>query len=150
MQLTLYTDYSLRVLIYLETVPSNQLTSIKEIANAYQISYHHLTKVGHELAKLGLIESIKGRNGGIRLAKKPHEINIGWVVRHTEDNLTLVECFDENSNQCVLSGHCRLKGILHEALQAYLHVLDKYTLADLTSNRSMLQELLLSSQPPVE
>lgn len=144
MQLTLYTDYSLRMLIYLERVPPPQLTSIKEIATAYQISYHHLTKVAHELAKLGLIESIKGRNGGVRLAKEPSEINIGWVVRHTEDNLTLVECFDDHNNQCMLKGHCRLKGILSEALQAFLQVLDKYTLADLTIHPSMLEKLFSS------
>ncbi|SDH94684.1 transcriptional regulator, BadM/Rrf2 family [Alteribacillus persepolensis] len=142
MQLTSYTDYSLRMLIYLAALDQPSLTSIREIANAYHISYHHLTKVGHELVKLGLIDSIKGRNGGIRLAKKPEDINVGWVVRRTEDNLNLVECFDPDSSTCVLTGSCRLKGVLQEALQAYLAVLDQYTLEDLATNRSMLQRIL--------
>ncbi|WP_240374775.1 Rrf2 family transcriptional regulator [Bacillus piscicola] len=142
MQLTSYTDYSLRVLIYLDTIVPPKLTSIREISEVYKISYNHLTKVVHELAKLGLVESIKGRNGGVRLAKKPADINVGWVVRQTEDNLTLVECFDEENSACVLTGHCRLRGILKEALHAYLEVLDSYTLADLTANQSILHQLL--------
>ncbi|SFE71684.1 Rrf2 family transcriptional regulator [Alteribacillus iranensis] len=142
MQLTSYTDYSLRVLIYLNTIPRTDLSSVKKISETYRISYNHLTKVVHELAKLGLVESIKGRNGGIRLAKDPADINIGWVVRQTEDNLSLVECFDETNSACVLTGHCRLRGVLKEALNAYLTVLDSYTLEDLTTNQSILKQLL--------
>ncbi|SDI68613.1 RrF2 family transcriptional regulator [Alteribacillus bidgolensis] len=144
MQLTSYTDYTLRMLIYLAAVEHPKLASIKEIAAAYQISYNHLTKVGHELVKLGLIQSIKGRNGGIRLAKTPEEINIGWVVRQTEDNLNLVECFDPEKSTCVLTGQCRLKGVLQEALKAYMQVLDRYTLEDIATNRSVLKSLLQS------
>ncbi|MFC5712592.1 RrF2 family transcriptional regulator [Thalassorhabdus alkalitolerans] len=142
MQLTIYTDYSLRVLLYLATVPRPSLTSIREISDSYNISYHHLTKVAHELAKTGLITTIKGRNGGIRLAKDPEDINLGWVVRQTEDNLDLVECFNAEKNTCILSGRCRLKGVLKEALHAYLSVLDKYTLADMLTNPEELSLLL--------
>ncbi|MFD2705130.1 Rrf2 family transcriptional regulator [Salibacterium lacus] len=144
MQLTSYTDYSLRMLIYLAAVDHPKLSSIKQISNAYHISYNHLTKVGHELSKLGLIETVKGRNGGIRLARSPEDINIGWVVRRTEDNLDLVECFDPENSMCVLTGSCRLQSILHEALHAYLQVLDRYTLQDVTVNPEKLKELLLS------
>ncbi|MDQ0298743.1 Rrf2 family nitric oxide-sensitive transcriptional repressor [Salibacterium salarium] len=144
MQLTSYTDYSLRMLIYLAAVDYPKLSSIKEISRSYNISYNHLTKVGHELSKLGLIKTVKGRNGGIRLAKEPEQVNIGWIVRRTEDNLNLVECFDPENSMCVLTGSCRLQSILTEALNAYLKVLDHYTLADVTINRSILQELLHS------
>ncbi|MFB4162873.1 Rrf2 family transcriptional regulator [Alteribacillus sp. JSM 102045] len=151
MQLTSYTDYSLRMLIYLAAVDYPRLASIKEISSAYQISYNHLTKVGHELVKLGLIQSIKGRNGGIRLAKSPEEINIGWVVRRTEDNLELVECFNPEKSTCVLTGQCRLRGVLQEALKAYLQVLDSYTLDDIITNRSVLKSLLNTpSAPPIK
>ncbi|MFB5662524.1 RrF2 family transcriptional regulator [Alteribacillus sp. HJP-4] len=142
MQLTSYTDYSLRMLIYLSTNGSRKLASIKQISAAYGISYNHLTKVGHELSRIGLIKTVKGRNGGIKLALPAEEINIGWVVRHTEDNLDLVECFDPENSTCVLTGHCRLRGVLKEAMTAYLKVLDDYTLADITENETMLQGLL--------
>lgn len=100
MQLTSYTDYSLRLLLYLALQPKHKLSSVKQVADIYRISYNHLTKVTHELGKLGLIETIKGRNGGIRLAKEPEEINIGEVVKQTEDNLELVECFNRETNTC--------------------------------------------------
>ncbi|MFZ4450514.1 RrF2 family transcriptional regulator [Salibacterium aidingense] len=144
MQLTSYTDYSLRMLIYLEAVDYPKLSSIKKISASYNISYNHLTKVGHELSKLGLIETVKGRNGGIRLAKNPEDINIGWVVRRTEDNLDLVECFDPEKSMCVLTGSCRLQSVLREALHAYMQVLDHYTLKDVTVNKNALKDLLLS------
>lgn len=154
MQLTTYTDYALRMVMYLAAHDEDEsLHSIKQISTAYSISYNHLTKVGHELSKLGVIHTVKGRNGGIRLAKEPEEINIGWLVRQTEDNLTLVECFDPESNQCILAGRCRLQGVLGEALKAYLSVLDKYTVKDITVNKEMLHGLFAAStaknQPPI-
>ncbi|WP_100398836.1 Rrf2 family transcriptional regulator [Bacillus sp. FJAT-44742] len=141
MQLTTYTDYSLRLLLFLAVQPGKELTSIKKVSTIYGISYNHLTKVTHELSKMGLVETIKGRNGGIRLAKQPSDINIGEVVKQTEDNLELVECFNENTNTCVLSPACRLKGVLKEALKAYLNVLEQYTLEDLLINEETLKEL---------
>ncbi|MFK2826143.1 Rrf2 family transcriptional regulator [Bacillus sp. B190/17] len=143
MKLTLYTDYSLRVLIYLASKPEEELSNIKEIAEAYQISKNHLMKVIHELGKLGLIETIRGRSGGIRLALQPEDINIGKVVRQTEDNFHLVECFNPDINSCAITSVCGLRHILYQALQAYLAVLDQYTLKDLTVNPTALRNLLL-------
>ena len=143
MQLTIYTDYALRVLIYLGLQPAEKLSNIKEIASFYNISSNHLSKVVYELGKLGILETVRGRNGGIRLSKNPTQINIGQVVRCTESPITIVECFDDEKNSCKISPACRLKGILHEALNAYLTVLDAYTLEDLLSNKDRLNEFLL-------
>ncbi|MFB5188891.1 Rrf2 family transcriptional regulator [Alicyclobacillus fastidiosus] len=142
MNLTMFTDYSLRTLIYVAMKPEERLSNIQEIADVYGISANHLMKSVHKLGKLGLIQTIRGRNGGFRLAKPPEEINIGWVVREMEENWNLVECFDEQNGLCVLSPSCRLKNVLAEALKAYLAVLDKYTLADLVVNRKALGALL--------
>ncbi|MGG3450294.1 Rrf2 family transcriptional regulator [Domibacillus aminovorans] len=144
MKLTLYTDYSLRVLIYLGSYNEDKLSNIKDIAEAYNISKNHLMKVIHELGKLGYIETLRGRNGGIRLAMEPAKINIGAVVRKTEDDFHIVECFSEEKNRCVITPVCGLKHVLFEALQAYLAVLDRYTLADLITNKDMLRTLLNS------
>lgn len=142
MRLTNYTDYSLRVLIYLASKEKGELSNIKEIAEAYRISKNHLMKVTYELGKMKVIETVRGRGGGIRLALSPEEINIGAIVRQTEDDFNLVECFDPERNMCAISPACKLKGVLHKALRAYLEVLDCYTLADLVQNKSMLSELL--------
>ncbi|WP_226670150.1 RrF2 family transcriptional regulator [Metabacillus litoralis] len=138
MRLTLYTDYSLRVLVFLATKPKEELSNIKEIAETYNISKNHLMKVTYELGKMDIIETIRGRNGGIRLAVPPEDINIGKVVRQTEEDFHIVECFDEERNQCIISPACGLKHVLNKALQAYLAVLDEYTLADLVKNQSAL------------
>ncbi|MGD6792618.1 Rrf2 family transcriptional regulator [Metabacillus indicus] len=142
MRLTNYTDYSLRVLIYLASKEKGELSNIKEIAEAYRISKNHLMKVTYELGKMKVIETVRGRGGGIRLALSPEEINIGAIVRQTEDDFNLVECFDPERNMCAISPACKLKGVLHKALKAYLEVLDGYTLADLVQNKAMLSELL--------
>ena len=139
MRLTQYTDYSLRVLIYLAMQHNDQLTNIKDIAEKYTISKNHLMKVIHELGKLGFIETIRGRNGGIRLALKPDQINIGAVIRKTEEDFHLVECFNAEKNSCILSPTCRLKHILYDALQAYLNVLDQYTLSDIVTQDGLLE-----------
>ena len=138
MRLTNYTDYSLRVLIYLATKPSGELSNIKEIADSYNISKNHLMKVTFELGKMNVIETIRGRNGGIRLAHSPEDINIGQIVRSTEEDFRLVECFDDDQNQCIISPACGLKHVLNKALQAYLTVLDQYTLSDLVMNQNSL------------
>ncbi|NGP46301.1 Rrf2 family transcriptional regulator [Bacillaceae bacterium SIJ1] len=141
MRLTHYTDYSLRVLIYLATKNTNDLTTIQEIADAYDISKNHLMKIIYELGKVGVIETIRGRNGGIRLAQAPENINLAWLVREVEEDFHLVECFNSEKNQCVLTPSCRLKGILGEALAAYFQVLEKYTLNDLVQHRDELSAL---------
>ncbi len=131
MRLTRYTDYSLRSLIYVGLQEPAQ-SSIGEIARAYGISENHLTKVVHQLGRLGLIRTIRGRGGGLRLALPPEQIVIGRVVRQTEDDLALVECFA--SGACVITAPCPLKQALGEALSAFLAVLDGYTLADLLND----------------
>lgn len=141
LRLTLYSDYSLRVLIYLG-IKGNQLSTIQEIADHYHISKNHLMKVTYDLAQYGFIETVRGRGGGIRLKVEPKEINIGKLVRHTEEDFHIVECFDRNNNLCKISPSCQLKHVLYEALQAFLQVLDQYTLADFLHSREELAELL--------
>lgn len=145
MRLTMYTDYSLRVLIFLASKPTNELSTVQEISDAYQISKNHLTKIVHELGKLELIETTRGRGGGIRLSVDPASINVGELVRKTEDDFHLVECFDPSKNTCILSKACRLKGVLYEALQAYFAVLDRYTIADFLHNKDEIRSLLFST-----
>jgi Rrf2 family nitric oxide-sensitive transcriptional repressor len=146
MKLTLYTDYSLRVLLYLASTPEQQkLIQIKDIAASYGISKNHLMKVIFHLGKLGYIETIRGRNGGLRLAMEPQDINIGKLVRQTEEDFHMVECFQDHGS-CIISPGCKLKGILNQALQAFLAVLDQYTLQDLAGNREQLASLLFTER----
>ncbi|SEU26380.1 Rrf2 family transcriptional regulator [Paenibacillus sp. NFR01] len=142
MRLTLYTDFSLRILLYLGAKPQTELSTIQEISQAYQISKNHLMKVSHELGKAGYIETVRGRGGGIRLAREPLMINIGEVVRRMEDDFYLVECFNATGGSCPISPVCGLKGVLGKALQAYLQVLDEYTLQDLLVNKDELRRIL--------
>lgn len=142
MNLTNYTDYSLRVLIYLAVKDKNEKSTITEITEAYQISRNHLTKVIHQLGLIGAITTTRGRGGGIMLAKDPKEIGIGSIVRQTEESFHIVECFDKENNKCVLTPICGLRHVLHEALTAYLDVLDKYTLADIVKEPNLYRALL--------
>lgn len=145
MRLTRFTDYSLRVLIFLG-VKKHGLSTIKEIADHYNISKNHLMKVVYELNRLGYIETIRGKNGGMRLHQDPETINLGTLVRRTENDLDLVECFSEG-NQCVITPACQLKHIIAEALNAFIGVLERYTLADLLANEAELGKLLNIEQP---
>jgi Rrf2 family nitric oxide-sensitive transcriptional repressor len=129
MRLTRYTDYAMRVLLYLAARP-DRLCSISEIAGAYGISQNHLMKVVSDLVGAGYLDSVRGRSGGVRLARPPSEINIGAVVRHTEDGFDLVDC-----GSCVIAPACGLTGALAQALTAFMKVLDGYTLESLTSRR---------------
>ncbi|WP_057915181.1 RrF2 family transcriptional regulator [Peribacillus muralis] len=138
MRLTSYSDYSLRVLIYLASHDHNKLSNIKEISEVYQLSKNHLMKIVHNLGKLGYIETIRGRNGGFRLAKPPAEINVGEIIRRTEEDFYLVECFKDHDN-CIISPVCSLKFVLNNALDAFLQVLDQYTIADFSENKVMLK-----------
>lgn len=140
----MYTDFSLRVLMYVGAKEKSELSTIQEISTAYGISKNHLMKVTYELGKHGYIETIRGRGGGIRLAFPPASINIGEVVRKTEDDFHLVECFNCAANRCVITPVCKLRRVLHEALVAYLAVLDTYTLQDLLSNKDELGAILFT------
>lgn len=142
MRLTAYTDYSLRVLIYLG-LHGDRLSTISEISEAYGISANHLMKIIHNLGKLGYIETIRGRGGGMRLAGNPEEINLGQMVRHMEPDFAVAECFEPGRRAgCVITPACRLQLILGKAVQAFLDVLDNHTLADLLQNRTRLASLL--------
>lgn len=135
MRLTRYTDYAIRVLLYLGAQPE-KVCSISEIARAYGISQNHLMKVAHDLGKAGYVEGVRGRSGGIRLVKPADRINVGDVVRRMEEGFELVEC-----GTCVIAPACGLTGVLDEALAAFMAVLDRYTLADLLEKRSKLMRL---------
>jgi Rrf2 family nitric oxide-sensitive transcriptional repressor len=146
MRLTLFADYSMRVLLFLGARP-DRLCSIPEVARAYGISQHHLMKVANKLARSGYVESVRGRSGGMRLGRPPEQINVGAVIRDTEDGFDLVDC-----DSCVIAPACGLTGILKEALGAFLAVLDRYTLADLLARPQDLARLLavretMASQP---
>jgi Rrf2 family transcriptional regulator, nitric oxide-sensitive transcriptional repressor len=144
MRITQYTDYALRVLIYLG-LEGEQLSTIGEIAERYVISRSHLMKVVNQLVQEGFVEGVRGKGGGIRLAVAPDQIRIGDVVRKIEPDLVLVECFGPG-NQCVITPACDLKKALYKALQAFLAVLDGYTLADFLKQREPLR-LLLQLEP---
>lgn len=130
MRLTTYTDYALRTLMYL-AANRDRLVTIQDIADMHGIAKNHLTKVVHQLGLLGVVETVRGRNGGLRLGKEPVQINIGQVVRSTEPDFYMAECFDRDKNLCVLSSACALKGVLGSATAAYLAVLDGVTLENL-------------------
>ncbi|HQY40036.1 MAG TPA: Rrf2 family transcriptional regulator [Giesbergeria sp.] len=132
MRLTQWTDFTLRVLMYCAACEGRaQPVTISEVAESYGISRSHLTKIVQELSAIGLLETTRGRGGGMRLMKPAKEINIGAVVRSTETDFTVVECFDPENNQCRLSSHCRLQGVLGKAMQSFFGVLDALTLEDL-------------------
>jgi len=129
MQLTLHTDYALRVLVYL-TQKGDELATISEIADFYQISRNHLVKVVHHLSSQGFIHTSRGKHGGMRLARAPELITVGAVVRQMEPNFDIVECFSGSTPPCAVTPVCALKEVLHRATNEFLGVLDRYTLAD--------------------
>jgi Rrf2 family nitric oxide-sensitive transcriptional repressor len=130
MQLTQFTDFSFRVLIYLARLPEPGTATIHEIAEYYKISRNHLVKVVNNLANEGFVQTTRGKGGGLRLARPAHTIGVGEVVRISEPNMNLVECFDLKANECCITRGCGLKGTFYEARRAFMVVLDKYTLAD--------------------
>ena len=146
MKLTLYTDYALRIMLYLALHPDRDVP-VREIAAAYRISEDHVAKAAKDLTRARYLEAKRGRSGGVRLSRPAAAINLGEVVRATEE-LTLVECFDAASDGCVLSPSCLLRGALAEARDAFLLALDRYSLADLVGRRrSALQRLLERAEP---
>ena len=129
MNLTLFKDYALRVLIYTANQPDGRLVQVDEIARVYGISRNHLTKAVHRLGQMGYLETVRGRGGGMRLAMPPNDIRIGDVVRAMEDDFAVVGCFANDS--CVLLPGCKLRRALGEAVDAFLETLNQYTLADI-------------------
>lgn len=142
MHITRYTDYSLRVLIYLSMQGGDRPSTIQQIADSYEISRNHLMKVVHHLNKKGYIETVRGKHGGMRLHMPPDKINIGILVRETEQDLNVVECFS-SKNRCGITPVCGLRSMFGEALNAFLSVLDKYTLADVIDDGHQSQVLRL-------
>ena len=141
MRLTVYTDYALRMLMHLAVKDGGRVT-ITEVADAYGISKAHLTKVAHQLGVAGYVQTVRGKGGGLRLARPAEEIGLGEVVRHTEPDMALVPCFGPVHGPCPIVPACGLRGALYEARQAFLAVLDRYSLDDLVQRRTELALLL--------
>lgn len=133
MQLTQFTDYSLRMLIYLAE-HQGRLSTIAEVADWYRLPKQHFVKIAHNLSVLGYVKTLRGKGGGIRLNKDPENINIGKVIRETEPNFHIVECFNSENVSCRLTGNCKLKIILHKSMNRFYDVLDKATLDSIISN----------------
>ena len=140
MQLTSFTDYGLRALIYLAALPEGQMTSITEVTETYGVSRNHMVKIINQLSRAGYVAATRGKNGGIRLGKPAQEIVIGQVVRDMEP-LQVVNC---HSDFCHITSACRLKKALSDAVQSFLKELDQYTLADLVKDNQPLYKILLT------
>lgn len=147
MRLTVYTDYSLRLLMYL-ALKEDRLATVSEIAASYGVSKNHLMKVAYELGVAGYIETVRGRRGGVRLAMSLEAIRLGDVVRSTEPDMALVTCFKPIEAPCAIRRCCVLREALEHAYTAFTEVLDGYTLADLVRPRSRLRSLLSLAPPP--
>jgi Rrf2 family transcriptional regulator, nitric oxide-sensitive transcriptional repressor len=142
MHLTQYSNFALRTLQFV-ALRSPEVVTVDEVARAHRISRAHLVKVSHELGRRGYIETIRGRNGGMRLARPAQDISVGEVLRWTEAPLELAECFNSDTNSCPLIGVCHLSRGLQRALRAFFVVLDDLTIADITANRGVLLDRLL-------
>ena len=145
MRLTTFSDYSLRVLMYL-ALQDDRLATIQEIANAYDISESHLMKVVHQLARSGVVETVRGKGGGLRLALDPTQIRLGQVVRQAEGEGPIVECLSGEPARCRIAPVCRLPGVLVRAFNALYAELDRYTLADLMSQPNEFKRVLALRQ----
>jgi len=148
MRLTVYTDYSLRVLMYVALHPERRPT-IAEIASSYGVSKNHIMKVVYQLGVAGYIETVRGQSGGMRLARSPQDIILGAVVRQTEPDMSLVPCFDPINAACVITPACKLRVALQHARGAFLAVLDGYSLADLVENGTVLRALFDFAPTPL-
>lgn len=142
MQLTLYTDYSLRLLIYLGVENSDGLIPIQDVAEAYGASRHYMLKVANDLARHGYIEAVRGRNGGVRLQADPAKLRLGALVRQMEPDRGVLECVGRPTSECPIHRPCRLRPILGEAEKAFYDVLDRYTLADILADPGRIERLL--------
>ena len=141
MRLTQFSDYALRTVLYLGGHP-DRVVPVSEVARAYRISHNHLAKVAALLCELRVVEAVRGRSGGLRLAMAPEDINIGWLVRQTEPDFTLVDCFDHETDTCPISSECRLRKVLNDALRQFLAELDAHTLADFQATPSRQERLV--------
>ncbi|SAK70039.1 Rrf2 family transcriptional regulator [Caballeronia catudaia] len=144
MRLTDYTDYALRALLYLSVRPSG-LSTIQEISDAFGISKNHLMKIVQQLGELGWVETVRGRNGGLRLSARSNDLTIGEIVRKTESDFAIVGCFADRgvaTQPCVIQPHCRLRGVLAAARDAFLAELDKHTVGELAHPANELAALL--------
>jgi Rrf2 family nitric oxide-sensitive transcriptional repressor len=141
-RLTVHSDYALRLLMYLAVAGDNGHATVGEIAAAYGIAKNHLSKVAYRLGVAGHVTTVRGKGGGLRLAKPATQIGLGEVVRQTEPDLALVPCFDPDAPACPIVPACGLRGALHEAQQAFLTTLDRFTLADLVGRQAELRALL--------
>lgn len=139
MQLTSFTDYGLRALIYMASLPGDQMTNISQVTDVYGVSRNHMVKIINQLSRAGLVTAVRGKNGGIKLGKPAQTIRIGDVVRELEP-LSLVNC---DSDFCHITPACRLKQVLHTAVEHFLDELNQYTLADMVKDNSPLYKLLL-------
>ena len=148
MRLTSFTDYSLRTLLYL-CAHREKLVTIQDIADMHAISKNHLMKVVYQLGQSGLIETVRGRNGGLRLGREPKDINIGALVRDTETDFFMAECFDRAHDTCPLTPNCKLKGALWSATQAFLAELDKLTLEDMLPDAGASLGLAPGAEQPI-
>jgi Rrf2 family nitric oxide-sensitive transcriptional repressor len=148
-RLTQFSNFAIRVLMY-AGLKGHRPSAVPEMARAYGVSYDHLKKAAAELCRLGYLETVRGRSGGFRLARAPEEIRIGDVIRRTERDVVLVECFDAATNTCPLLAPCRLRVALGEALAAFFAVLDRYTLADLIGAPNELAPALGLSIGPTD
>ncbi len=137
MQLTSFTDYGLRTLMYLGAHP-NKLASVKEISEYYGISRNHLVKVVHRLSQLSYVEATKGKGGGLRISKDALSLRLGDLIAELEPNMSVVECFDAETNTCRITQGCQLKHYLLEATQSYIDVLNQYTVADTVTGKGFL------------
>ncbi len=146
MRLTVYTDYALRLLMYL-AVKDDGLATIAEVASSYGISKTHLMKVAHQLGQAGYVGTVRGRGGGLRLAMPVERINLGQVVRHTEPDMAVVACLNPVDAPCAIKSCCVLRRALAKAGAAFLEVLDGYSLADLVKPRAPLRALLTIDAP---
>lgn len=140
MRLTTHTDYALRLLMLLAVEP-DQVHTIEKVAQRYDISRNHLMKVTQTLVQAGFVSSQRGRGGGLTLQRPAADISVGAIVRATEDSFALVECFDSQHNKCLITAACGLRGPLEEAIQAFLAVLDAYSLADLVKRPGSLRRM---------
>ena len=145
MRITAYSDYSLRLLMYVG-LSDDRLCTIAEVASAYGISRAHIMKVANELARAGYIEAVRGRNGGMRLAKPADVIRVGEVLRLTETDFDMVPCF-EAASLCIITPECALKAAIGKATQAFLETLDRYTLQDLLAKGGGLRKALSIPAP---
>ena len=148
MQLTRFTDYALRTLMYL-ALHRDRLVIISEIAKGYQVSENHLMKIVHRLAQHGYIETQRGKGGGMRLARQPEAIQVGMVVRHTEENMDIAECFDPQLRDCPMLPGCVLKFALISARASFLEKLDSYTLADLIASKKPIESVIKITRPKI-